>query len=159
MRLRPSPVVESAGTIAIAYLLVLAWCWATLANGEDLLTKATTPTVLYLFPIFTAQTLVGFAVRNQNKLPRFWALAATNMLLSAGFAGFFWATATQAQSTSGATRSEDLVTSAIVVGLSNLVALAITERFLVGDGTPRLSNTQYVSNPSVSSKSKTRRKK
>ncbi len=159
MRLRPSPVVESAGTIAIAYLLLLAWCWATLPAGADLLSRATTPTVLYLFPIFTAQTLLGLAVRNQAKLRRFLALAAINVVFSAGFAWFFWSTSNQAQTDTGAMRAGELVTGALVVGISNLIGLAIAEGLLVDDGKTRLTSSQYVSSPSVSSKSKTRRKK
>lgn len=159
MRLRPSPVVEAAGTIAIAYLLVLVWCAITLPAGGDLLATAATPTILYLIPIFIAQTLVGLAVRNAPKLQRFWVLGGVNVFFSAGFAWFFWAVANQAKTNIGANSAAILISGALVVGVSNLIGLAITERFLIDESKTTLTKTQYVSSPTVASKSKTRKKK
>ena len=159
MRLRPSPVVEAAATIAIAYLLVLAWCAITLPVGGDLLAKAATPTILYLIPIFIAQTLVGLAVRNSAKIQRFWVLAAVNVFFSAGFAWFFWSVSNQAKTNIGAQNASILISGAIVVGVSNLVGLAVTERFIIDEGKSRLTKTQYVSSPTVATKSKPRKKK
>jgi len=159
MRLRPSPQVESAATIALAYLIVVTWCAITLPPGGNLLATAATPTVLYMIPIFIAQTLVGFAVRNSAKLQRFWVLSGVNVFFSAGFAWFFWSVANQAKTNIGAESAAILVSGAIVVGVSNLIGLAITEFFLIDETKSRLTKTQYVSSPTVSSKSKTRKKK
>ncbi len=159
MRLRPSPQVEAAATIGIAYLIVVAWCAITLPSGGDLMAMAATPTVLYMIPIFIAQTLVGLAVRNSAKLQRYLVLAAVNVFFSAGFAWFFWAAANQAKTNIGASSATILVSGAILVGISNLIGLTITEWLLIDESKTRLSKTQYVSSPTVAAKSKTRKKK
>jgi hypothetical protein len=92
-------------------------------------------------------------------LQRFWVLAGVNAFFSAGFAWFFWSVANQAKTNIGANSAAILISGALVVGVSNLIGLAITERFLIDEGKTSLTKTQYVSSPTVSSKSKTRKKK
>jgi hypothetical protein len=159
MRLRPSPLVEAASTFALAFLVVLAWYTFSRPAGIDIGSIATKAAILVMFPIFTAMTLVGLAIRTRSALQRFIFGTLVTLVWSAGSAVLFWQSANVNPSAYNLALGKVWVGCSILVFISTTMALAVTYRFIVGDNKVRLSNTQYASNPSVSSKSNKRKKK
>jgi hypothetical protein len=158
MRLRPSPLVEAASTFALSFLLVLGWYAFSRPAGIDIGSIATSVAILVMFPIFTAMTLVGFAIRSRNAVQRFVFGAAIALVWSVASAILFWQSANANPSAENLAWGQVWVGCSILVFVSTTLALAITFRFIVDDNKVRLSNTQYSSNPVVSSKSKRKKK-
>ena len=146
MRLRPSPLVEAASTFAVSFLIVLGWYTFFHPQGTDIGSMATYAAMLVMFPIFTVIAIAGFIVRSRNALQRFVVSSVIALLLSLVAAlleanwGAVW------------------YGTCLLVFIATVVALAVTYRFVIDDSKVKLSNTQYSSNPVVSSKSKRKKK-
>jgi len=159
MRLRPSPLVESASAFAVSFLLVLAWYAFQRPAGSDIGAMATTAAILVMFPIFTAMTMVGFAIRSKTALRRFFFASAIAVVWSGGAALMFWNGANSKPAVMSLEAANVLVGACLLVAATTVVALAVTYRFVVDDNKVKLKTSQYTSNPQVASKTTKRKKK
>jgi len=158
MRLRPSPLTEAASTFAIAFLLVLGWYAIDRPSQSDVGSMAGTAAILVMFPIFTASTLVGFVIRSNGSFKRFLYNAGITLFWTIGASLLFWNGATAKRTFMTLDAAHVLIGACILVAIANLVALAVTYRFVIDDKKVKLTKTQYTSNPSVQSKSKRKKK-
>ena len=159
MRLRPSPLIESASTFAVSFLLVLGWYAFERPQGSDIGSMAITAAILVMFPIFTAMTVVGFIVRSNNAFRRFVFSASVALVWSAGAALMFYNGATSKPAVMSLEAAHVLVGACILVAIASLLALAVTYRFVIDDNKVKLKTTQYSSNPSVAPRTTKRKKK
>ena len=158
MRLRPSPLTEAASTFAISFLIVLGWYAFVRPAGSDVASMASTAAILVMFPIFTASTLVGFAIRSNKALKRFLYNSGITLFWTIGASLLFWNGATAKRTFMTLEAAHILVGACMLVLVANLMALAVTYRFVIDDNKVKLTKTQYSSNPVVSSKSKRKKK-
>lgn len=158
MRLRPSPLTEAASTFAIAFLIVLVWYVFKHPASTDAGSMASTAAVLIMFPIFTAMTLIGFAIRARKSLTRFLCNLGLTVFWTVGASLMFWNGANSRPTSASLEAAHVLIGACTLVLIANLVALAVTYRFVIDDNKVKLTRTQYSSNPVVSSKSKRKKK-
>lgn len=151
MRLRPSPAVEAMGTVAVAFLIVLAWHMVFPPLGGDILTTASVISALFLFPMFTFQLVIGFFVRAWGKVERFAIAVGIGLVLGVVF---------YILGLRQAPYAAIIYNGALLLSLlANVVGLALTIFLIVDDNKVNLSKSQYVVNPVVPSKSKRKKKK
>lgn len=156
MRLRPGPVVEAMATVALSFLFIFGWFALMPVTGFPQL--ATYSVLLFLFPIFTVQLIGGLFVRTKPRNFRFLVLAGLAVLPTLGFLMFFGSINPNIVNNGALSIGAAFQGAAIVVLVSILLALAITEYLVISDEKTKLSGSQYTQNPSVSPRSKRKKK-
>jgi uncharacterized membrane protein len=143
MRLRPSPLIESSATFALSFLLVIAYFFATTGNLNTAFNFATASALFFMFPIFSAWSFVGLLVKNRVIKQRFLINLGINVLFTGGLALFLLWVMSNSQAGVNATGAATMVTTAFVVGGSNLISAVVTYRFILDDNKTKLSPTAY----------------
>lgn len=143
MRLRPSPLVESMATFAIALILVFAYYALTLFDFGKAINAVTFGAVFFMFPMVTAWSIGGWFFRDRVLKKRLYLNLGISALLAVCFALFFaWITseAKVGVDTSGAA---SLIGAAVVVGIAGIIAGFITFYWVIDENKPSLKKTAY----------------
>lgn len=156
MHLRPGPVVEAMSTVALSFLLIFGWYAILPVKGFPQL--ATYSVLLFLFPIFTVQLIGGLFIRNKPRNTRLSVLAGLAALATLGFLMFFGSINPNVVNNGAMSLGAAFQGGALVVFGSILIGLVITEYLIVSDEKTKLTGSQYSQNPSVTNRSKRKKK-
>jgi hypothetical protein len=159
LRFKPSPLVEASASFAIAFLLVIAWLFLDRSIAADVLVGASNIAFIFMFPIFTAWTLVGLLVRDRPHWFRAVANLAVTLVMSFGISFLVIPSEAQLSDPKVAALTEQNIRALIMALLANLIAGALAYLLLIERTKDKKNSAAYrVINTASGSTSKRKKK-